>query len=209
MRRGSLRASALIRYFDDKGRLHILDITQFKPDQFMLATGAACFVVGVILTILVKYLSGRNPAYEDPRNHRIRELEADLRATRKSLTEKEQALEQKSTECTAAVCALQELKTTLTARDKRISDLNSDLQGALEKINDLRRELQDRAAERVHERIRAEAAVTELEVERAGSEAVMTEITRLQQEREELTARMQKLGGIMLLDDELFGSENS
>lgn len=207
MRRGSLRACALIRYFAYKGRLHILDIAQFKPDQFMLAAAAAGFVLGVIVALLVKYLSGRNPAYEDPRNHRIRELEADLRATRKSLAEKEQAFEQRSTEYTTAVGSLQELKTTLAIRDKRIHDLNTDLQGSLEKINDLRRELQDRAAERVHERIRAEAAVTELEVERAGSEAVMTEIARLQQEREELTARMQKLGGIMLLDDELFGSD--
>ena len=64
-----------------------------------------------------------------------------------------------------------------------------------------------RAAERVHEQLRAEAAVTELEVERAGTEAVMTEITRLQQEREQLTASMKQLGGIMLLDDELFGPD--
>ena len=184
-----------------------MDISQFKPDQFMVATGVACFVLGVMLTMLIKYLSRRSSAHEDPRNHKIRELEADLRATRKSLAEKEQALEQKSAEANTAVSTLQELKTTLAARDKRIDVLSTDLRGSLEKINDLRRELQDRAAERVHEQLRAEAAVTELEVERAGTEAVMTEITRLQEEREQLTASMKQLGGIMLLDDELFGPD--
>ena len=173
----------------------------------MVAAGVAGFVAGVILTIFFKYVTSRSSAHEDPRNHKIRELEADLRATRKSLAEKEQVLEQKSAECNTAVSTLQELKTTMTVRDKRINDLSADLQGSQEKINDLRRELQDRAAERVHEQLRAEAAVTELEVERAGTEAVMTEITRLQQEREQLTASMKKLGGIMLLDDELFGPD--
>jgi len=207
MRPGSLRAAALIRYFGDRSRLHILDISQFKPDQFMVAAGMACFAVGVILTVLVRRLRSRHSAHEDPRNHKIRDLEADLRATRKSLAETELALEKKSAECGTAVSTLQELKTTLAARDKRISDLSTDLHSSVEKINDLRRELQDRAAERVHEQLRAEAAVTELEVERAGSEAVMHEITRLQQEREQLTASMKKLGGIMLLDDELFGPD--
>ena len=54
--------------------------------------------------------------------------------------------------------------------------------------------------------MRATEAVTELQVERAGSEAVMNEITRLQQEREQLSATMQKLGGSLLMDEELFGS---
>jgi chromosome segregation ATPase len=185
-----------------------VDISELKPDQLLLAVGAGCFIVGCILAKLVGGSAGRNSAQEDPRNHKIRELEVDLRTTRRQLAEREQTLEQKALEFSASVATLQELRTTIGARDKRIGDLEIDLHASIAKTNELRRELQDRAVETVREQVRAEEAVTELEVERAGSEAVMTEITRLQQERQRLSATMQKMGGSLLLDEELFGSES-
>lgn len=185
-----------------------MDISQFKPDQLMLAIGAGSFVAVVIFAKLLSRLAGRGSLHEDPRNHRIRELEADVRTTRRQLADREEALEKKTAEFAASVATLQELRSTIALRDKRIRELEVDLRSSIAKTNELRRELQDRAAETVREQVRAEEAVTELQVERAGSEAVMTEIARLQQERQQLSATMQKLSGSMLMDEELFGSDN-
>lgn len=186
-----------------------MDLNLILANPNLLAAGAAGFFVGALLARLSSGAARREALKEDPRNHRIRELEADLRATRKQLAEQEKALEQKSGEFTTSVATLQTLNATLSARDEQIRALEADLQGSIAKTNELRRELQERAAETVREQVRAEEAVTELQVERAGSEAVMNEIARLQQERQRLTDTMHKLGGSLMLDEELFGTDNS
>ena len=166
---------------------------------------AVSFLVGAIAMRLVSRPAKKQPTTEDPRNHRIRELEADLRASKKEFVECQDALEVKTEEFETAVETLREVRAELSERTEELEESKGDLKGSVAKTRELRTELQDRATATIREQVRAEEAETELEVARAGSEAVLGEINRLQEERKNLTDTMSKLEESLLPDEDLFG----
>jgi len=182
-----------------------MDLSAFSQVQLLAAASGG----GVVLGAFLAYLTGRrNPAEmptEDPRNHRIRELEADLRTSSRQHEEVAQALEAKSAEFNTAIDTLQQLRAELAETGEKLAQAQEDLQGSVAKTRELRQELQDRATETVREQLRAEEAATELEVARAGSEAVLSEINRLQEERKHLSETVAALGNDFIPEDELFG----
>jgi chromosome segregation ATPase len=185
-----------------------VDLTELNNSQLMLAIGAAGFVVGCVLTRLLHKSDKKSSKREDPRNHRIRELEADLRAVKRQLDGCDEELAATNEEFKTAVATLQHLRTELADRDTKIEQLEHDLKGSVAKTRELRTELQDRATEGLREHVRARDAETELEVSRAGSEAVMSEISRLQEERKHMTNTMKALGENLMPDNELSDIDN-
>ena len=167
----------------------------------LYAVGAAAFLVGALLTRIVCGSRRGVADSEDPRNHKIRELEADLRTLQRQCGETEQELEEKTVEFDIAVETMQELRATLADRDMAVDDLNEELKSEAKKTRELRQVLQDRATQTIREQVRAEEAETELEVARAGSEAVMSEINRLQEERKNMTNTMRQLEDRLFHDD--------
>jgi chromosome segregation ATPase len=184
-----------------------VDLTEFSNDQLMLAIGAAGFIAGCLLTRMFSGSSKKKSLHEDPRNHRIREMEADLRSVKRQLEESDEELNATNDEFKTSVATLQHLRSSLADRDAKIEHLEHELKGSVAKTRELRTELQDRAAERLHEHVRAQQAETELEVTRAGSEAVMSEITRLQEERKHMTNTMKALGDHLAPEGELLKAE--
>jgi len=184
-----------------------VDFTELNQNQLLGAAAAAGFFAGCLIVLLFSGSSRKSSRQEDPRNHRIRELEADLRSVTRQLEDAEAALAEKTSEFNMSVETLQDLRVTLTEREARIDVLEVDLKGSVSKTRQLRQELQDRATETVREHVRAEEAETELEVARAGSEAVLSEITRLQEEQKHLTDTVRTLGTDLLPDEELFSNK--
>lgn len=182
--------------------MEIADLTQ---NQMLIAAAAGAFLVGVVIARLI--FKERDRAEEDPRNHRIRELEADLRSLRRKYEESEDVLERTTTDFNIAVEELRTSKNNAIDKDEEIDRLSAELKHSVIRTRELRQELQDRASETIREHVRAREAETELEVARAGSEAVLSEINRLQEERENLTNTMRKLEENMFADDELFGED--
>ena len=176
---------------------------QLSNDQLMMAVGAAGLIAGILLTRVLSNPDRKNARREDPRNHRIRELEADLRSVKRQLEESDEELNATNEEFKTSVATLQHLRSSMAERDTKIEQLEHDLKGSVAKTRQLRTELQDRAAERLHEHVRATQAETELEVTRAGSEAVMSEINRLQEERKHMTSTMKALGEHLMPESEL------
>jgi chromosome segregation ATPase len=179
-----------------------VDLTELNNSQLMLAIGAAAFVAGCVLMRMLHKSGTKSSKQEDPRNHRIRELEADARAVKRQFDGCEDELAATNEEFKTAVATLQHLRTNLAERDTKIEQLEKDLKGSVAKTRELRTELQDRAAEGMREHVRAKQAETELEVNRAGSEAVMSEINRLQEERKHMTSTMKALSKNLMPDDE-------
>jgi chromosome segregation ATPase len=185
-----------------------VELTQLSNDQLMMAVGAAGLIAGILLTRILSNTDRKNATREDPRNHRIRELEADLRSVKRQLEESDEELNATNEEFKTSVATLQHLRSSMADRDAKIEELEKDVKGSVAKTRELRTELQDRAAERLHEQVRATQAETELEVTRAGSEAVMSEINRLQEERKHMTNTMKALGDHLMPDSELSDVDN-
>ena len=178
-----------------------MELPELTQMQQLIAAGGIAFLLGCLLVRMV-FGRSRPAAEEDPRNHQIRELEADLRTVRRELDDTRTELEEKTTEFNTAVETLQDLRSTLNERESETAEMSEELKAAVAKTHELRRELQDRATETVREHVRAEEAETELEIARAGSEAVLSEIARLQEERKHLTDTMQTLSGRVFAEEE-------
>ena len=184
-----------------------MDFTELTNQQLMIATALGGVVVGSVVMRIFTRASARDAYTEDPRNHKIRELEADLRTLKRESEEYNDDLNGKAAEFNTAVESLQELRSILAERDATIAELQVDQKSSVVRIRELRHELQDRATETVRNHVRAEEAETELEVARAGSEAVLSEMTRLQEEHKHLTDTQEALGKHFLPDEELFAED--
>jgi chromosome segregation ATPase len=184
-----------------------VDFSELTSNQLLIAASAISFVVGSMLMYMLFRPGGNAAVSEDPRNHRIRELEADLRSSQRECTETQEVLEEKTAEFNTAVETLRDVRSTLADNEAELENLKDDLKGAVLKTRELRQVLQDRATETVREQARAADAETELEVAKAGSDAVMGEITRLQEERKQLTNTMKTMGDHFLPDEDLISSD--
>ena len=176
-----------------------------------MAIAGLGFVVGALLMRTITSPKEKVGVSEDPRNHRIREMEAGLRTAQRQFADIGQALEEKTAELNTAVETLQGLRATITEREEELAKLTGDLKGSVTKTRELRIELQDRATETIREQVRAVEAETELDIARAGSEAVLSEISRLQEDQKNLTDSMCSLDvdDPFLVDEDLFGEDVS
>jgi chromosome segregation ATPase len=179
-----------------------VDFTKLTPDQLLSAYCAASFIVGCIVVRVFSGAANDPTKTEDPRNHTIRELEADIRLVRREHADAQQALEEKTQEFQTAVETLQSLRVSMAEIESEREGLREENKSSVSKIRELRLELQERATQSVREHLRAEDAETELQVARAGSDAVMSEINRLQEERETLTNTMRNLEEQVVLESD-------
>jgi chromosome segregation ATPase len=185
-----------------------VELIELLNNPMLLAVCAGCFVVGALLMRISSGPRSKTVDAEDPRNHKIRELEADLRTMGRRFDECEQELDAKSKEFETAVGTLQDTKGRLIECQGDLESLKEDLKGSVAKTRELRQELQDRASETIRVNVRADEAETELDVARAGSEAVLSEISRLQEERENMTNTMRHLEESLLPDEDMLGEDS-
>lgn len=157
-------------------------LTIVEGNLVLAAACAGSFVLGVLFARLI-FRSGKvTDKRQDPRDHHIRQLEADLRLVRRKLEESTLQLETRSEEFDQSMATVHDLNSLLEQRNHEVEDLRKEVKGAVKKTRELRRELTDRAEETLREHVRAKEAETELDVVRAGSDALISEFTRAQQE---------------------------
>ena len=137
------------------------------PDQLILYTAGA-FLLGWLLSSISSSLGARHRARKrDPRDDRIRELEAELRIAQnesgKSMTELER-LEEELKETTVGI---ERRDNVITEQQTRLERVQRDLKESVMKTRELRGELTERATANVH----AEAKIREVEVELSVAQA--------------------------------------
>ena len=160
-----------------------MDFANFSQDHLLIAAVSASFVVGALFARVV-FGSRKSAATagEDPRNKRIRQLEADLKVAERKLDEYSSQLETKAEEFDQSMATVHDLNSLLEERNGEVEGLRQEIKSEVAKTRELRRELSDRAAETIREHVRAEEAQTELAVARAGSDAIISEFSRLQED---------------------------
>ncbi len=144
------------------------------PETLLYITVGAVFV-GWLVAKVSSYLASRFSARaRDPRDDRIRSLEADLRVAHTSNDKVKVQLDERTRE-------LAEVRQTLKSRDKVVAELENsitklrdDLKDSVIKTRELRAELTERVTENVRSEIRLREVETELSVAHASTDLLAT-----------------------------------
>ncbi len=144
------------------------------PETLLYVAGGA-FLLGWFVGKIGAYFGNKIKARNrDPRDDRLRSMNAELRIAQTDAGKAKEALEEQSKNLTAE-------QSTVVARDKLIVEqgdtitrLRSDLKESVLKTRELRAELSDRATESVKSEVRLRDVETELSVAQASTDMIAT-----------------------------------
>ncbi len=146
---------------------------EIPQQQILMIAGA--FLIGWLLSSISSSLGGKMKAKKrDPRDDRIRSLEAELRIAQsdgESLKETVIGLEKDVEDSKEGV---EKRDNVITHQQQRIDKLNSDLKDSVMKTRELRAELSERATENLRSEVKLREVETELEVAQASTDMIAT-----------------------------------
>ena len=146
------------------------------PQDPMLIAGGA-FLLGWIMAKIGAALSRRFKAGErDPRDDRIRSMDAELRIAQGEVKKLKNALEEQEKEVAKIQKFVEERDEKALKRTGVIEKLSLDLKESVKKTRELRLELTDRATENVRSEVKLREVETELSVAQASSDLIATGI---------------------------------
>ena len=144
------------------------------PQNLMLMTAGA-FLLGWLFSFIVSKLRSRSRAGDrDPRDVRIRELEAELRISKGKSEKSETDLEKLEEELKETHVGLERRDTVISEQQSKIEKINADLKGSVLKTRELRSELTDRATAGIHAEAKIREVETELSVAQASTDMIAT-----------------------------------
>jgi chromosome segregation ATPase len=139
-------------------------------DTVTLATLAA-FLSGWIVAKLGSYVSRKLRARnQDPRDRRIRSLEADVRVAHSAAEKAKARLDEIDGELAAARKTLQGRDGALAKQERAMDQLRADLKDSVIKTRELREELTLRATEGIRSEVKLREVETELSLVRASTD---------------------------------------
>src|SRR5690606_33260853 len=165
------------------------------PEALPLATVTA-FVSGWIVAKIGSYVSrkwkARNP---DPRDNRIRSLEADVRVAQTATEKVKARLDETDAELSEVRKALKEREEEFEKQRRTISVLRTDLKDSVKKTRELREELTQRATENVRSEVKLREVETELSLVQASTDLIATGMLDYVAEGDEEEVQVFKAGG--------------
>jgi chromosome segregation ATPase len=151
--------------------------------QQYLMIGVAAFAAGYLVAMLGRVVNRQlKKTVQDPRDHQIRALEADVRLAERQASDFESKVNDTQVQHKDAVQQIRDMKASLQKADAEIIKLKEDLKISCAKTVELRQELTDRAEQTIRGAVQLDDLKTELQVAKAGTDAVLDEINRLNQE---------------------------
>ena len=143
-------------------------------DAVTLATLAA-FLSGWIVAKLGSYISRKLKARrQDPRDRRIRSLEADVRVAHSAAEKAKARLDEVNGEMAEAQKALKARDATLAKQERAMDQLRADLKDSVKKTRELREELTLRATENIRSEAKLREVETELSLVHASTDLLAT-----------------------------------
>jgi predicted RNase H-like nuclease (RuvC/YqgF family) len=143
------------------------------PENLVLI--AAAFLLGLLLATFVSSLtSGKSAKKRDPRDDRIRSLEAELRVAQSAGTKAQADLEKLQEELAETADGIERRDNVISDQQVKIERLSMDLKGSVLKTRELRAELTDRATANVHAEAKIREVETELSVAQASQDLIAT-----------------------------------
>jgi chromosome segregation ATPase len=168
----------------------------FFDDAFTLATVAA-FVSGWIVAKTGSYISRKFRARnQDPRDSRIRSLEADVRVAQTAAEKAKARLEEVNGELSGVRKQLNTRDAALASQEGAIKQLRTDLKDSVKKTRELREELTLRATENVRSEVKLREVEAELSLAHASTDLLATGmLDYLVAEADEEDVQVFKAGG--------------
>lgn len=144
------------------------------PETLLTMTVAA-FVLGWMVAKLSAWLGNRFTSSErDPRDSRIRSLDAELRIARTEAEKANAALEEREGELRTTTVKLDEAGSEVSKLEQLVQSLKTDLRDSVRKTRDLRAELSQRATENLKSEVKLREVETELSVAQASTDMLAT-----------------------------------
>ena len=144
------------------------------PDQLILYAAGA-FLLGWLLSSISSSIGARNRATKrDPRDDRIRELEAELRISQTDSNESMTELERLEDELKETTVGIERRDDVITEQQTKLERVQTDLKDSVMKTRELRGELTERATENVHAEAKIREVETELSVAQASTDLIAT-----------------------------------
>ncbi len=146
------------------------------PSELILYSAGA-FLLGWLLSAIAARLGARRRAHQrDPRDDRIRELEAELRIALGNSERSHNEIERLGEELKQTTVGLERRDSVITEQQEKLARVQSDLKESVLKTRELRAELAERATENVHAEAKIREVETELSVAQASTDMIATGI---------------------------------
>jgi chromosome segregation ATPase len=150
-------------------------LMELPQDPMLIAGGA--FLLGWIMARISAALSRRFKAGKrDPRDDRIRSMDAELRIAHGEVNKLKNALEEQEKQVAKVQKFVENRDEEALKRTGVIEKLTSDLKESVQKTRELRTELTDRATENIKSEVKLRDVETELSVAQASSDLIATGI---------------------------------
>ena len=143
--------------------------------QELILYSAGAFLLGWLLSSISSRLGARYKTKQrDPRDDRIRELEAELRIANGSSEKSKTELERLEDELKETTVGLERRDFVISEQQAKLEKVAADLKESVLKTRELRAELADRATENVHAEAKIREVETELSVAQASTDLIAT-----------------------------------
>jgi chromosome segregation ATPase len=143
--------------------------------QDLILYSAGAFLVGWLLSSISSRLGARYKTKQrDPRDDRIRELEAELRIAHGNSEKSKTALERLEEELKETTVGLERRDFVISDQQAKLEKISADLKESVLKTRELRAELADRATQSVHAEAKIREVETELSVAQASTDLIAT-----------------------------------
>jgi len=147
----------------------------FELPKDQLLHLAAAFVVGwIVAAILARIGANLRSKQRDPRDDRIRALEAEARIARADAQKMSEKDETTQKDLAEASDGIEKRDNVIAHQQARITTLTQDLKASVRKTRELRAELSDRATENMRSEAKIREVETELEVAQASTDMLAT-----------------------------------
>ena len=144
------------------------------PQNLILIAGGA-FLVGWLLSSISWALKSKIRAKKrDPRDDRIRSLEAELRIAVSESERSGETVKKLKKDLEEADNGQVKRDTVISHQQEKLDTLATDLKDSVLKTRELRNELSDRATENIKSEVKLREVETELEVAQASTDMIAT-----------------------------------
>ena len=147
----------------------------FEIPQNLILMTAGAFLVGWLLSSITRSIGSSFKAKKrDPRDDRIRSLEAELRIAQSDSESLKETSVLLAKDLEEAKEDIEKRDNVITHQQEKIETINSDLKESVLKTRELRNELSDRATENIKSEVKLREVETELSVAQASTDMIAT-----------------------------------
>jgi chromosome segregation ATPase len=147
----------------------------FEIPQNLILMTVGAFLLGWLLSSIGGSLAARVKARKrDPRDNRIRSLEAELRVAQTDLDSSRDKIAGLEKELEEANDGIEKRDNVISHQQERFEETSIDLKDSVIKTRELRSELSDRATENIKSEVKLREVETELEVAQASTDMIAT-----------------------------------